>query len=121
MRTLTNPEGLEAGNYIERSSAVGHAYDYRVKILLKGGLKQRRRPLDELMRKGGPGNGRWNRNRQARYDRSVARGIFGGSRGATPRSFGSHSSRNQGARFPNFGRAYRCARSVVRPAFIYAG
>ena len=23
--------------------------------------------------------------------------------------FGSHSSRNQGARFPNFGRAYRCA------------
>jgi biotin operon repressor len=33
--TLTNLERLEAGNYIERSAAVGHAYDYRVKILLK--------------------------------------------------------------------------------------
>jgi hypothetical protein len=33
--TLTNLDKLEAGNYIERSAAVGHAYDYRVKILLK--------------------------------------------------------------------------------------
>ena len=33
--TLTNLERLEAGNYIERSAAVGHAYDYRVYLLLE--------------------------------------------------------------------------------------
>ena len=32
--TLANLEKLEAGNYIERSAAAGHAYDYRVCILL---------------------------------------------------------------------------------------
>ena len=30
--TLANLERLEAGNYIERSAATGHAYDYRVLI-----------------------------------------------------------------------------------------
>ena len=34
--TLANLERLEAGNYIKRSAAAGHAYDYRVKILLEG-------------------------------------------------------------------------------------
>ena len=34
--TLANLEKLEAGNYIERSAAAGHAYDYRVRILLEG-------------------------------------------------------------------------------------
>jgi hypothetical protein len=33
--TLTNLEKLEAGNYIERSAAVGHAYRYRVQLLTK--------------------------------------------------------------------------------------
>jgi hypothetical protein len=32
--TLANLERLEAGHYIERSAAAGHAYDYRVRILL---------------------------------------------------------------------------------------
>jgi hypothetical protein len=31
--TLANLEKLEAGDYIERSAAAGHAYDYRVCIL----------------------------------------------------------------------------------------
>jgi hypothetical protein len=31
--TLTNLEGLEAGNYIERSAAVGHAYEYKVRLI----------------------------------------------------------------------------------------
>ena len=31
--TLANLEKLEAGNYIERSAAAGHAYNYRVYIL----------------------------------------------------------------------------------------
>jgi hypothetical protein len=30
--TLANLERLEAGNYIERSAAVGHAYEYRVQL-----------------------------------------------------------------------------------------
>src|ERR1700730_165354 len=30
--TLTNLERLEAGNYIERSAAVGHAYEYKVQL-----------------------------------------------------------------------------------------
>lgn len=30
---LANLEKLEAGEYIERSAAVGHAYSYRVRIL----------------------------------------------------------------------------------------
>ena len=30
--TLTNLEKLEAGNYIERSAAVGHAYEYKVQL-----------------------------------------------------------------------------------------
>jgi hypothetical protein len=33
--TLANLERLEAGNYIERSAAIGHAYSYRVRILLE--------------------------------------------------------------------------------------
>lgn len=32
--TLVNLERLEAGNYISRSAAAGHAYTYRVCILL---------------------------------------------------------------------------------------
>jgi hypothetical protein len=31
--TLTNLERLEAGNYIERSAAVGHAYGYKVQLM----------------------------------------------------------------------------------------
>jgi biotin operon repressor len=31
--TLANLEKLEAGNYIERSAAVGHAYEYKVQLL----------------------------------------------------------------------------------------
>jgi hypothetical protein len=31
--TLTNLERLEAGNYIERSAAVGHAYEYKVQLI----------------------------------------------------------------------------------------
>jgi biotin operon repressor len=31
--TLTNLERLEIGNYIERSAAVGHAYEYKVQLL----------------------------------------------------------------------------------------
>jgi hypothetical protein len=31
--TLANLERLEAGNYISRSAAAGHAYSYRVRIL----------------------------------------------------------------------------------------
>jgi biotin operon repressor len=31
--TLTNLGRLEAGNYIERSAAVGHAYEYKVQLL----------------------------------------------------------------------------------------
>lgn len=31
--TLTNLERLEASNYIERSAAVGHAYEYKVHLL----------------------------------------------------------------------------------------
>jgi hypothetical protein len=31
--TLTNLEGLEAGNYIERSAAVGHAYEYKIRLI----------------------------------------------------------------------------------------
>jgi hypothetical protein len=34
--TLANLEKLEAGNYLERSAAPGHAYRYRVLILLQG-------------------------------------------------------------------------------------
>ena len=34
--TLANLERLEAGDYIERSGAVGHAYSYRVRILPAG-------------------------------------------------------------------------------------
>jgi len=34
--TLANLEKVEDGNYISRSAAAGHAYDYRVRILLKG-------------------------------------------------------------------------------------
>jgi hypothetical protein len=34
--TLANLEKLEAGNYIERSAAVGHAYSYRVSVRLEG-------------------------------------------------------------------------------------
>jgi hypothetical protein len=30
---LANLEKLEAGDYIERAAAVGHAYSYRVRIL----------------------------------------------------------------------------------------
>jgi len=30
--TLANLEKLEAGNYLERSAAAGHAYNYRVRI-----------------------------------------------------------------------------------------
>jgi hypothetical protein len=30
---LTNLERLEAGDYIERSAAVGHAYEYKVQLL----------------------------------------------------------------------------------------
>jgi len=30
--TLTNLERLEAGNYIERSAAVGRAYEYKVQL-----------------------------------------------------------------------------------------
>jgi hypothetical protein len=33
--TLTNLERLEAGNYIERLAAAGHAYNYRVYLLLE--------------------------------------------------------------------------------------
>jgi hypothetical protein len=32
--TLANLEKLEDGNYIKRSAAAGHAYDYQVRILL---------------------------------------------------------------------------------------
>jgi biotin operon repressor len=31
--TLTNLETLEAGNYIERSAAVGHPYEYKEQLL----------------------------------------------------------------------------------------
>jgi biotin operon repressor len=31
--TLTNLERLEAGNYIERSAAVGYAYEYKVQLI----------------------------------------------------------------------------------------
>ncbi len=34
--TLANLEKLEAGDYIERSAATGHAYNYRVLILVEG-------------------------------------------------------------------------------------
>jgi hypothetical protein len=34
--TLANLEKLEAGSYIERSAAAGHAYNYRVSMLLEG-------------------------------------------------------------------------------------
>jgi biotin operon repressor len=33
--TLANMEKLAGGNYIERSADVGHAYRYRVRILLE--------------------------------------------------------------------------------------
>jgi hypothetical protein len=33
--TLANMERLAAGNYIERSADVGHAYSYRVRIFLE--------------------------------------------------------------------------------------
>ena len=36
--TLANLERLEAGRYIKRSAAVGHAYDYRVRVVLDGSL-----------------------------------------------------------------------------------
>ncbi len=34
--TLANMERLAAGDYIERSADAGHAYKYRVQILLEG-------------------------------------------------------------------------------------
>jgi len=34
--TLANMEKLAAGNYIERSADAGHAYNYRVRILIEG-------------------------------------------------------------------------------------
>jgi hypothetical protein len=36
--TLVNLERLEAGNYISRSAAVGHAYSYRIRIPASGTL-----------------------------------------------------------------------------------
>ena len=35
--TLANLEKLAAGNYILRSAAVGHAYQYQVRLLLENG------------------------------------------------------------------------------------